>query len=68
MVEHTHSTDRFAMSPRRIKDADWFGLEANPSGTVHVPVTDPYAVQPAQGAVRGGENDERDCRRPARRH
>lgn len=34
--------DRFAMSPRRITDADWFGLEANESGTVNVPFEDPY--------------------------
>lgn len=68
MVEYQRSADRFALSPRRITDADWFGLEANQSGTIHVPIINHYTVQPAQGIVTGNENDDWHCRRPARRH
>lgn len=54
------SADRFALSPRRITDADWFGLQANQLGTITVPTTDPYAVQPALEHPRA----EREYRRP----
>lgn len=34
--------ERFPLSPRKIIDADWFGLQANPEGTINVPFEDPY--------------------------
>ncbi|MEC5180847.1 hypothetical protein RCH07_002206 [Arthrobacter sp. CG_A4] len=42
--------ERFALSPRRITDADWFGLEANQAGTINVPTQNPYTAVPAQPA------------------
>lgn len=38
--------ERFTLSPRRITDADWFGLEANQEGTINVPFEDPYQALP----------------------
>jgi single-strand DNA-binding protein len=34
--------ERFPLSPRKIIDAEWFGLQANPEGTINVPFEDPY--------------------------
>ncbi|GAA5201682.1 hypothetical protein GCM10023346_46580 [Arthrobacter gyeryongensis] len=43
--------DRFALTPRRYDpDEDWFGLEANPSSTINVPLIDPYLVEPDPAA------------------
>jgi single-strand DNA-binding protein len=43
--------DRFALTPRRYDpDEDWFGLEANPSSTINVPIIDPYLVEPDPAA------------------
>ncbi|MFM9432794.1 hypothetical protein [Arthrobacter sp. MP_2.3] len=42
--------ERFTLSPRRITDADWFGLEANQTGTINVPTQNPYTAVPAQPA------------------
>ncbi len=43
--------DRFALTPRRYDpDEDWFGLEANPSSTINVPLIDPYIVEPDPAA------------------
>jgi len=66
-VDPVDPVDRFALSPRRITDADWFGLEANRSGTITVPVTDPYAVQPAPQAPAGTVKNNREYRRPTHR-
>ncbi len=38
--------ERFPLSPRKIIDADWFGLLANPEGTINVPFEDPYEALP----------------------
>ncbi|TAP39090.1 hypothetical protein [Arthrobacter sp. S39] len=59
--------ERFPLSPRRITDADWFGLEANPSGTINVPIENPYLEPPAQTSSRLREND-RECQQHTRRH
>ena len=43
--------DRFALTPRRYDpDEHWFGLEANPSSTINVPIIDPYLVEPDPAA------------------
>jgi single-strand DNA-binding protein len=43
--------ERFALTPRRFDpDRDWFGLEANPSRTINVPLVDPYLVEPDPAA------------------
>jgi single-strand DNA-binding protein len=43
--------DRFALTPRRYDpDEHWFGLEANPSSTINVPLIDPYLVEPDPAA------------------
>ncbi|MFK4298568.1 hypothetical protein ABH924_003739 [Arthrobacter sp. GAS37] len=42
--------DRFALSPRIHADREWFGLLANPSGTINVPLADPYRVTPDPAA------------------
>jgi hypothetical protein len=35
----------FTISPRQYSDDDaWFGLVANPAGSVNVPITDPYQL------------------------
>lgn len=38
--------DRFQISPRKFADAEWFGLAANPEGTINVPLVDPYEEIP----------------------
>lgn len=58
--------DRFTLSPRRITDADWFGLEANPSGTINVPIHDPY-LAPLIQPVPGARENDRECQRPTLR-
>jgi single-strand DNA-binding protein len=41
----------FTISPRQYRDDDaWFGLVANPAGSVNVPITDPYQVLPDPAA------------------
>jgi single-strand DNA-binding protein len=43
----TMEEDRFPILPRALYDADeWFGLEANPEGTINVPFVDPYVPYP----------------------
>jgi single-strand DNA-binding protein len=43
--------DRFALTPRRYDpDEHWFGLEANPSSMINVPIIDPYLVEPDPAA------------------
>ncbi|MFM9431968.1 hypothetical protein [Arthrobacter sp. MP_2.3] len=59
--------ERFKLSPRRITDADWFGLEADQSGTINLPIEDPYPAPPTQPALRH-QQVEREYRRPTRRH
>jgi single-strand DNA-binding protein len=44
-------TPDFTISPRQQDDDDaWFGLVANPAGSVNVPITDPYQVLPDPAA------------------
>ena len=38
------------LSPRIDRDPDLFGLDVNPSGTVNVPIIDPYLVEPDPAA------------------
>ena len=38
----TQQGERFPLSPRQIIDAKWFGLDANPEGTINVPLVDHY--------------------------
>ncbi|GAB2721802.1 single-stranded DNA-binding protein [Arthrobacter bambusae] len=43
--------ERSALTPRRYDpDRDWFGLDVNPSGTINVPLLDPYLVEPDPAA------------------
>lgn len=42
----TQQGERFPLSPRRIIDAEWFGLDANPEGTINVPLVDHYEQLP----------------------
>lgn len=44
-------TPDFTISSRQFNDDDaWFGLVANPAGSVNVPITDPYQVLPDPAA------------------
>lgn len=38
--------ERFQLSPRPFADAEWFGLDANPEGTIDVPFEDHYQEPP----------------------
>ena len=38
--------ERFQLSPRPFADAEWFGLDANPEGTINVPLEDHYEEPP----------------------
>lgn len=43
----TAAEDRFGLSPRyEFADDEWFGLEANPEGTINVPFVDHYLPYP----------------------
>lgn len=39
-MPRTVDEDRSQISPRKFADADWFGLAANPEGTINVPLVD----------------------------
>lgn len=45
-MPETTAGERFQLSPRQSSDADWFGLDANPEGTINVPFEDPYQALP----------------------
>jgi single-strand DNA-binding protein len=53
--------DRFQILPRALYDEDeWFGLEANPEGTINVPFEDHYAPYPDWTGFEDG-NDTRNA-------
>ena len=60
--------ERFALTPRRFDpDEDWFGVEANPSRTINVPLIDPYLVEPDPAAPwydTGQDTSETDATTP----
>jgi single-strand DNA-binding protein len=41
-MANTVAGERFQLSPREFADSGWFGLDANPEGTINVPVEDHY--------------------------
>lgn len=45
-MPETTAGEWFQLSPRQSSDADWFGLDANPEGTINVPFEDPYQALP----------------------
>jgi single-strand DNA-binding protein len=48
---NTSTPGDFTISPRQYTDDEaWFGLHANPAGTINVPVTDHYQVLPDPAA------------------
>jgi single-strand DNA-binding protein len=48
---NTPTPDDFTISPRQYTDDEaWFGLHANPAGTINVPVIDHYQVFPDSAA------------------
>ncbi|MGO4188530.1 single-stranded DNA-binding protein [Pseudarthrobacter sp. TAF60_1] len=60
----TMEEDRFPILPRALYNEDeWFGLEANPEGTISVPFVDHYAPYPDWT----GFEDENDTRNPLSR-
>ncbi|MCP9001918.1 single-stranded DNA-binding protein [Pseudarthrobacter sp. RMG13] len=61
----TQQGERFTLSPRRITDAEWFGLDANPEGTINVPLVDHY--EPLPYPEWCGSEDHHDIRNTSRK-
>lgn len=61
----TQQGERFPLSPRRIIDAEWFGLDANPEGTINVPLVDHYEQLPYPEWSRS--EDHHDIRNTSRK-
>lgn len=56
--------DRLPLSPRTLLDLDeWFGREANPEGTINVPLENPYAPYPEWTGIPDTYNTQ-DASRP----
>ena len=57
-LPRTAEEDRSQISPRKFADADWFGLAANPEGTINVPLVDPYEEIPYLESPRYGDDSD----------
>lgn len=64
-MPRTVDEDRSQISPRKFADADWFGLAANPEGTINVPLVDPYEEIPYPECL--GYEDDHDIPNTSRK-
>lgn len=65
-MRDTVEEKRFQLSPRAFTDAEWFGLNANPEGTINVPFEDHYEELPyPDGLWHEDRNDTSNTSRKA---